>query len=72
MASIVASTVAAGAVHAQEHSIPNLEQLKTMTARFAPVDLSADVTWQPFDGGHEVPLVVWRHLRKFLFGLARA
>jgi len=47
MASIVASTVAAGAVHAQESSIPNLEQLKTMTARFAPVDLSADVTSLP-------------------------
>jgi phospholipase/carboxylesterase len=35
-------------------------------------DAGADVTWQPFDGGHEVPLVVWRHLRKFLFGRARA
>jgi phospholipase/carboxylesterase len=26
----------------------------------------ADVTWVPFDQGHEVPLVVWRQLRKFL------
>ncbi len=26
----------------------------------------ARVTWLPFDGGHELPLVVWRALRKFL------
>lgn len=26
----------------------------------------ADVTWLPFDGGHGLPLVVWRALRKFL------
>jgi phospholipase/carboxylesterase len=26
----------------------------------------AKVTWQPFDGGHEIPLLVWRALRKFL------
>ena len=26
----------------------------------------ADVTWQPFEQGHEIPLVVWRTLRKFL------
>ena len=26
----------------------------------------ADVTWVPFDEGHEIPLVVWRALRKFL------
>jgi phospholipase/carboxylesterase len=31
----------------------------------------ADVTWVPFDEGHEVPLVVWRRLRKFLMSLAR-
>jgi phospholipase/carboxylesterase len=31
----------------------------------------ADVTWQPFDDGHEVPLVVWRGLRNFLLGVAR-
>ena len=47
MASIVASTVAAATVHAQQSSSPNLEQLKTMTARFAPVDLSADLTSLP-------------------------
>jgi phospholipase/carboxylesterase len=26
----------------------------------------ARVTWVPFDTGHEIPLVVWRSLRKFL------
>jgi len=26
----------------------------------------ADVTWLPFDGGHELPLVVWRALRRLL------
>lgn len=26
----------------------------------------ADVTWFPFDGGHGIPLSVWRALRKFL------
>ena len=30
----------------------------------------ATVTWLPFDGGHEIPLVVWRALRKQLLGLA--
>jgi phospholipase/carboxylesterase len=26
----------------------------------------AQVTWVPFDGGHEIPLLVWRRLRAFL------
>ena len=26
----------------------------------------ASITWVPFDQGHEIPLVVWRRLRKFL------
>ena len=30
----------------------------------------AAVTWVPFDGGHGIPLVVWRELRKFLRGYA--
>ncbi len=48
MASIVASTLAAGlGVRAQESSVPTLQQLKTMTARFAPVDLTADVSSLP-------------------------
>ncbi|HEV8692182.1 MAG TPA: hypothetical protein VGQ91_17890 [Ideonella sp.] len=29
----------------------------------------ARVTWLPFDGGHEMPLVVWRALRRFVLGL---
>ncbi len=32
----------------------------------------ADVTWLPFDGGHEMPLVVWRALRRFVLGLPGA
>jgi len=31
----------------------------------------AEVSWVPFDGGHEIPLVVWRALRKFLSALLR-
>jgi phospholipase/carboxylesterase len=30
------------------------------------VDAGADVSWQPFEGGHEIPLVAWRALRAFL------
>lgn len=30
----------------------------------------ARVTWLPFDGGHEMPLVVWRALRRFVLALA--
>jgi phospholipase/carboxylesterase len=29
----------------------------------------ADVTWLPFAGGHEIPLVVWRRLRKLLLAI---
>jgi len=29
----------------------------------------AEVTWVPFDGGHEIPLVVWRGIRRFLRAL---
>jgi len=32
---------------------------------------AAEVSWVPFDGGHEIPLVVWRALRKFLGALIR-
>jgi len=31
----------------------------------------ARVTWLPFDGGHEMPLVVWRALRRFVLGLTQ-
>jgi len=30
------------------------------------VSNQAKVTWVPFDQGHEIPLVVWRELRKFI------
>ncbi len=29
----------------------------------------AEVTWQPFEQGHEIPLVAWRSFRKFLDAL---
>ena len=31
----------------------------------------AAVSWVPFEGGHEIPLVVWRGLRKFLAPLLK-
>ena len=31
----------------------------------------ARVTWQPFEGGHEIPLVVWRAMRRFIAELSR-
>jgi phospholipase/carboxylesterase len=33
------------------------------------LEAGARVFWVPFDGGHEIPLVVWRGLRKFLRAL---
>jgi phospholipase/carboxylesterase len=30
------------------------------------LESAAQLTWTPFEGGHEIPLVVWRGLRKFL------
>ena len=30
------------------------------------VDAGADVRWVPFEQGHEIPLVVWRGLRKLV------
>jgi phospholipase/carboxylesterase len=35
------------------------------------LESGAPVTWVPFDGGHEIPLVVWRALRKFLNALLK-
>ena len=32
----------------------------------------AQVQWLPFDGGHEMPLVVWRALRRFVLALQAA
>jgi phospholipase/carboxylesterase len=30
------------------------------------IEAGADVTWVPFNGGHEIPLVVWRRLRQLV------
>lgn len=35
------------------------------------LESAARVTWVPFEGGHEIPLVVWRGLRKFLAALLK-
>jgi phospholipase/carboxylesterase len=32
----------------------------------------AEVSWAPFEGGHEIPLIVWRGLRKFFSALLRS
>ena len=37
--------------------------------RDAAIAAGADVTWAPFDGGHEIPLVAWRRLRNWLRAL---
>jgi len=34
--------------------------------RDAAITAGCDVTWAPFEGGHEIPLVSWRRLRKWL------
>ena len=34
--------------------------------RDAAIAAGADVTWAPFDGGHEIPMVAWRGLRNWL------
>ena len=31
----------------------------------------AEVSWMPFEGGHEIPLVAWRALRKLLLRIGR-
>jgi phospholipase/carboxylesterase len=35
------------------------------------LESEARVTWTPFEGGHEIPLIVWRALRKFLGALLK-
>jgi phospholipase/carboxylesterase len=35
------------------------------------LDSGARVSWVPFESGHEIPLVVWRGLRKFLGALVK-
>jgi phospholipase/carboxylesterase len=35
------------------------------------LESEARVIWVPFEGGHEIPLIVWRALRKFLGALLK-
>jgi phospholipase/carboxylesterase len=35
------------------------------------LESGARLTWVPFEGGHEIPLIVWRALRKFLGALLK-
>ncbi len=42
-----------------------------LALRDAAIAAGADVTWLPFAGGHQVPLVVWRRLRKLALAIAR-
>lgn len=49
---------------------PDLAFEAGLALRDCLVAAGADVTWLPFDGGHETPLVVWRRLRKILLELA--
>ncbi|HEY5240266.1 MAG TPA: hypothetical protein VIJ22_02330 [Polyangiaceae bacterium] len=35
------------------------------------VDAGWDVTWCPFDGGHEIPLVAWRSFKRWLTAVPR-
>ncbi len=48
MSSVLATSVAVGlGVRASESEMPGAQQLETMTARFAPVDLGADISGLP-------------------------
>ena len=47
---------------------PDLAFAAGEALRDATLAAGAAVTWRPFDGGHEIPLVAWRALRKWLIG----
>jgi phospholipase/carboxylesterase len=47
-------------------SDPDLAFATGQRLRDALQEAGASVTWVPFPGRHEIPLVVWRRLRKFL------
>lgn len=51
---------------------PDLAFGAGIALRDALVEAGADVTWVPFEQGHEIPLVVWRRLRKLVEGVARS
>ncbi|HTJ41502.1 MAG TPA: hypothetical protein VL463_05375 [Kofleriaceae bacterium] len=40
-----------------------------LALRDAAIAAGCDVTWAPFDGAHEIPLVAWRKLRTWLRAL---
>jgi phospholipase/carboxylesterase len=48
------------------HADPDLAFTTGEALRDAVRAEGADVTWVPFEGGHEIPLPVWRRLRQFL------
>lgn len=48
---------------------PDLAFEAGLALRDALAQGGADVAWTPFEGAHEIPLVAWRGLRKFLLGL---
>ena len=45
---------------------PDLAFTTGEALRDAVTAAGAAVTWVPFDGGHEIPLLVWRRVRQFL------
>jgi phospholipase/carboxylesterase len=47
-------------------SDPELAFLAGEKLRDFAIENGAQVTWVPFDGNHELPLVVWRELRRWL------
>lgn len=50
----------------QELAFAAGEKLRDFAGNFG-----ADVRWLPYEGGHEIPLVVWRGLRKLLVEVSR-
>ena len=55
-----------GDIHPHLRGLTDLAFTAGTALRDCLVASGADVTWQPFDQGHEIPLVVWRTLKKFL------
>ena len=53
-------------LHDRELSIHAGENLRDML-----LEGGAEVTWLSFDGGHDIPLPVWRQFRRFAMGILR-
>lgn len=49
---------------------PDLAFAAGLALRDALTAAGAEATWTPFEGVHEIPLVVWRGLKRFLLALA--